>query len=152
MTIGIASALHVLSAVTWVGGMLFVLLALRPALAGLPAEVRMPFFLQVLKRFFLLVWHAVVLILISGYVLVFKLFAGFGGAPAYVHIMHALGLLMVCLFLFLFFFVYMPFRRAVKSGQSNDVPRLANKMRQIVTINLILGVVVVAVASGAKYL
>ncbi len=151
MTIGIASALHVLSAVAWIGGMLFVLLVLRPALPDLPAQARMPFFAKVLKRFFILVWHAVVVILVSGYLLVSGVFGGFGNAPVYVHIMHGLGLIMAGLFVFLFFFVFLPFRKAVSGTQTGDVQQLAGRMRLIVTINLIIGIVIVIVAAAGKY-
>lgn len=152
MTLGIASALHVLSAVTWIGGMLFVILVLRPTLPGLPAETRMPFFAQILKRFFVLVWLAVVTILVSGYLLVSGLFGGFASAPLYVHFMHAIGLLMAALYVYLFFVVYTPFKKAVAGAQPEAVQPLAERMRKIVTMNLILGVIVVVIATAGRYI
>ena len=152
MSSAIAEALHVLSAVAWVGGMLFVMLALRPGLKDLEPPVRLPFFSGVLQRFFVIVWLAVVLILLSGYWLLFKLFGGFSQAPAHVHLMHAGALLMSVIFFWLFFRLFLPLRKAVRNSDWQAAAPLVDRLRRVVTVNLILGVAVVVVASTGRYI
>jgi hypothetical protein len=72
-------ALHLLGAVLWVGGMAFALMVLRPSLAVLAPPQRLALLGQVFARFFRIVWHAVPLILLTGYGMVFGIYNGFGG-------------------------------------------------------------------------
>jgi len=141
MSSAIAEALHVVSAVTWVGGMIFAILALRPGLKDLEPPLRLTFFSGVLKRFFLIVWLAVIVILLSGYWL-----------PVHVHVMHAGGLLMCLLFFWLFFRLFLPLRKAVRNSDWKASALLADRLRLLVTINLLLGIAVVVVASTGRYL
>jgi len=152
MSSAIAEALHVVSAVIWVGGMSFAILALRPCLKDLEPPLRLTFFSGVLTRFFLIVWLAVIAILLSGYWLLFKLFGGFSHAPVHVHVMHAGGLLMCLLFFWLFFRLFLPLRKAVKNSEWKASAALVDRLRLVVTVNLLLGIVVVVVASTGRYL
>ena len=72
-------ALHVLGAVLWVGGMAFALLALRPSLAALEPPQRLALLGGVHRRFFLVVWHAMPIVLLSGWALLFGWYGGLGG-------------------------------------------------------------------------
>ena len=59
--------LHLLAAIVWLGGVSFVLVALRPAVAALlPPPQRLPLMAQVLSRFFALVWLSIGLLLLTG--------------------------------------------------------------------------------------
>ncbi len=71
---GLAIALHVLSAVIWVGGMFFAYMAMRPAVVEVvePAQ-RGALWCHTLTRFFRWVWAAVALLLITGYWMVITL-------------------------------------------------------------------------------
>src|SRR5690242_8595479 len=88
-------ALHVLSAVAWVGGMFFAYLVLRPAAGPLEPPLRLALWRRVFDRFFPWVWAAVALLLLSGYGMVFVGFGGFRGAGLHVHVMQATGILMM---------------------------------------------------------
>ncbi len=72
-------ALHLLAAVAWVGGMAFALMVLRPSLGVLEPAQRLALHGQVFRRFFLLVWHAMVLVLLTGFIMLFVTFGGFAG-------------------------------------------------------------------------
>ena len=72
-------AVHLLSAVIWVGGMAFALLVLRPSLHVLAAPDRLALHVEVFRRFFKIVWHAMPLLVLSGDVMVFYIFGGFRG-------------------------------------------------------------------------
>src|SRR4029077_9808558 len=77
MTIwGWVLAVHVLCAVIWVGGMFFAYVVLRPSLSVLEPIQRIALHTQIFRRFFLIVWHVMPLILLSGFAALFGLFGG----------------------------------------------------------------------------
>ena len=111
---GIALTLHVLAVIVWVGGMFFAHQILRPvALAELEPPERQVLWSGVFRRFFAWVWAAVVLIVATGYWIIFAVYGGMANLGLHVHIMNGTGLVMVALFVFLFFVPYRAFRRAV---------------------------------------
>lgn len=149
----IAITLHILSAVIWVGGMFFAYTILRPA-AGQQLEPpqRLSLWVQVFSRFFPWVWLSIVLLLVSGYWMVFNVFGGMSAIGLHIHLMQALGLLMILLFMHLFF---APFRRLKEAVITENWPEGAkrlNQIRLIVAINLALGLLVIAIAAGGRYL
>ena len=92
-----ALVLHALSAAVWVGGIFFAHQVLRPAAAALDPGPRLVLWSRVLGRFFAWVIAAIVLLLASGYVLVFAVFGGFGKVGLHVHLMQGIGILMMLL-------------------------------------------------------
>ncbi len=66
-----------------------------------------------LARFFAWVFAAIVVLLASGYGLIFGVFGGFAGAGLHVHIMQTIGIVMMLLFLHLYFAPWRRFRAAV---------------------------------------
>ena len=56
---------------------------------------------------------SVLLLLVSGYWMMFGTFGGFKGAPLYINLMQTLGLVMVGLFVGLFHGPWLKFKRAV---------------------------------------
>ena len=147
----IALILHILAAVVWVGGMFFALLVLRPASGLLEPGPRLQLWSGVLGRFFAWVIGAIALLLATGYGMVFGVFAGFGGIGRHVHIMQGVGMVMMLLFFHLYFAPWRRFRAAL--GQQDHAAAAAQlgQIRWIVTINLILGLVTVAVGSSGRY-
>ena len=74
------------------------------------------------------------------------LLGGFGGRAPYVHIMLAIGVVMMLIFAHVFF---APFKRLTRAVQSKDWPAggaALGQIRKLVGLNLILGLVTVAVA------
>lgn len=132
--------LHLLAAVIWVGGMFFALAVLRPSLAVLPAPQRMELHMQVFRRFFLIVWHAMPVLLLTGFAMIFWIFGGFAHARWNVNLMMLLGLLMSGIFLAVFFGPWAQLRR-------NHDPATAERIRRSIQLNLALGLVVVIVAA-----
>jgi len=153
-TVAIATTaliVHILSAVVWVGGMFFALIVLRPATAALEPGARLGLWLRVFERFFAWVFAAIVLLLASGYAMIFGVYAGFRGIGLHVHIMQALGIVMMLLFFHLYFAPWRRFRAALARGDQPAAARQLDQIRWIVTINLILGLVTVAVGSSGRY-
>ena len=143
--------LHALSAVVWVGGMFFAHQVLRPAAAALETGPRLTLWSHILGRFFAWVFAAIVLLLLTGYALVFGVFAGFGGVGLHVHLMQGIGIVMMLLFLHLYFAPWRRFRAAVARQDWAEGGLHLGHIRAIVTINLVLGVIVVAIASSGRY-
>ena len=148
-----AIVLHILSAVLWVGGMFFAHQVLRPvAVQQFEPPQRLKLWAQVFKRFFPWVWVCIVLLPLSGYWVVYRLFGGMSDVGLHIHIMQALGWLMILLFLHLYF---VPFRRlkdAVITEQWPQAGKQLNQIRLIVGVNLSLGLIVSAIAAGGRYL
>lgn len=146
-------ALHVLAAVIWVGGMFFAHVVLRPtAAAQLEPPVRLKLWVGVFNRFFPFVWIAVLLLPITGYIMVFSFYQGFEHAPTYIHIMNGLGILMILIYLHIFFAPYKRLKLAVTSENWPEGGKKINQIRMMVGINLVIGLIVVAVAAAGRYL
>jgi uncharacterized membrane protein len=153
LTMTVSIALHVLAAVIWVGGMFFAYIALRPAAAlVLEPPLRLRLWVETFKRFFVWVWLSVVLILASGYWMVFGVFGGFGNVGMPVQLMHGIGLVMVMIYLHVYFAPYRRLRLALIVEDFADGGKQLGKIRTLVGLNLMLGLIVVAIASGGRYL
>jgi uncharacterized membrane protein len=146
-----ALILHILSAVIWVGGMFFAHQVLRPAAAPLEPGPRLLLWRRVLGRFFAWVAVAVALLLLTGFWMVFAVFGGFAGIGLYIHLMMGLGILMVLLFLHLLFAPWRRFRAAVARQDWAEGGRQLGQIRMLVTINLVLGLVTVAIGGSGRY-
>jgi uncharacterized membrane protein len=150
-TATVALILHALSAVVWVGGMFFAHQALRPAAAMLEPGPRLLLWSGVLARFFAWVIAAIVLLLLSGYAMVFGVLGGFGGIGLYIQLMMGIGILMMLLFFHLYFAPWRRFRAAVARQDWAEGGRQLAQIRTIVTINLVLGLITVAIGSSGRY-
>ena len=147
----ISLILHALSAVVWVGGMFFAHQVLRPAAASLDPGPRLTLWSHVLGRFFAWVFAAIILLLLTGYGLLFDVFGGFGEAGLYIQLMMGIGIVMMLLFFHLYFAPWRRFRGAVARQDWAEGGRQLSQIRMIVTVNLVLGVIVVAIAGSGRY-
>ena len=137
----LALFLHLLSAVIWVGGMFFAYMCLRPAAGLLDPPARLSLWAGTFERFFVWVWIAVVLLAATGYWMLAKL-GGFGSVGIYVHIMHALGIAMILVFLHVYFAPYRRLRGSVAAGDFPLAAKHLNQIRILVAVNLSLGLLV----------
>jgi uncharacterized membrane protein len=147
----IALILHAFSAVVWVGGMFFAHQALRPAAVILDPGPRLRLWSGVLEKFFAWVIAAIVLLLLTGFVMVFAVFGGFAGTGLYIQLMMGIGILMMLLFFHLYFAPWRRFRGAVAREDWPEGARQLGQIRAIVTINLVLGLIVVAIGSSGRH-
>jgi len=147
---GIALSVHTLFAAIWVGGMFFAYVCLRPTLAGIDAKTRTTLWAQVLHRFFGYVFLSAALLLGTG----LHMIRGLGGMAVvgkHVHIMLGLGVVMMLLALHVYFAPLKRLKRAVIAGDVAEAGRRIGQIRIFVGINLLLGLVVIVVASGGRY-
>ncbi len=149
----LAVALHVLFVTIWVGGMFFAHQCLRPVVAAqLEPPFRLRLWVGVFGRFFPWVWGAVVTVLLSGLWIIFFIYAGFKGSAPYVHVMFTLGLIMTGIFAFVFFTPYRLLKAAVVAEDWPEGGKQLNRIRRLVGINLVIGLITIAVASGGRYI
>ena len=145
-------SLHILAAIIWVGGMFFAYLCLRPVAAKLlEAPVRLQLWTQVFARFFKWVWVAIAILIVSGHGMIAML-GGFSNIGAHIHIMLATGYLMMALFGHLYFNPFRKFKAAVAEESWPEAGIQLNKIRLIVAINLVLGLITATVAAAGKFL
>ena len=78
-------------------------------------------------------------------------FGGFAGAGVHVHVMHLTGLIMTALFLYLFHVPWLGFKRAVDGEDLAVAAQKLGSIRQIVLINLALGLLTVAIGASGRY-
>jgi uncharacterized membrane protein len=148
----IAIPLHVLSFVVWIGGMFFAYLALRPVAAKLlEPPLRLQLWAGVFARFFPWVWAAVILLLVTGLWMIFSVYGGFAGVALHIHLMFAIGLVMMAIFAFVYFVPYRALRGAVAGQDWPRGGRALASIRRLVGINTVLGLINVAIASGGVY-
>ena len=145
----LAYSLHVLAALIWVGGMFFAWMILRPAaIKALEGPARLKLWVEVFQRFFVWVWIAVVVLPISGVGLLQMRFNGFETAPRYVQIMMGLYIVMVALFIRIQSLQLPELRKAVEAQAWADGAAVMGKIRRLVGCNLIVGLVLVAIAAA----
>lgn len=141
----LALLLHLLAVVFWIGGMAFAQTALGPALAEtLEPPQRLKLLDAILRRFLGGVTLAVLVILASGAYMM--LAPGAAGSRPAVHAMLGIGLLMVVIFAFIRMRSYPALRAAVSKAQWPVAGAAATTIRRLVATNLVLGIVVIAVA------
>ena len=145
----IALFLHVISDVIWVGGMFFAYLCVRPAaVESLEPPQRLRLWTGIFRRFFPWVWGAVVLILLTGFAMMGQLAA----VPVYVIVMALLGVVMSMIFMHVYFAPFARLKRAVAAEDWKAGGAALNQIRILVGVNLVLGLVNIAVAMLGRML
>lgn len=137
--------IHLAGVVVWVGGMFFAHFCLRPAaLRVLEPPQRLPLWEATLGAFLRYTAAAVVLILLSGFVLFFEV--GFRQAPVGWHVMMGIGLVMAGIFAWVYGVLYPRLRRHAEAGAWAEAGAALNGIRRLVTTNLALALVTLAAA------
>jgi uncharacterized membrane protein len=140
-----------LSLVLWVGGMMFTQFFLRPAVLQLEGPKRLALMQDVLGRFFKAVTAVSLLVLITGFWMigrVAKQMVQSGASfqmPASWWFMAIVGTLMVAIFFHIRFALYKKLNDAVKFSVWDKGAIALGKIRLWVSINLGLGILIIAV-------
>jgi uncharacterized membrane protein len=132
---------HLAAAIFWMGGMAFMVLALRaPLAAQLQPPERLRLLAAILGRFFAVVVVSIAVLLGTG----MTPLLGAGARPAGWHAMAALGVLMMLIFGHIFFSPYRRLKRAVASADWPEGGRRAAQITLLAKINLGLGWLAIA--------
>lgn len=135
--------LHIAAAVVWLGGVSFMLFALRPAASALlPPPQRLPLIALVMEKFFTLVWTSIGLLLLTG--LAMLLPVGMKNAPLGWHLMLGIGLVMFALFGHLYFGPYRRLKMAIAASDWPEGGRRVGQIAKLALSNLVLGALAIA--------
>jgi uncharacterized membrane protein len=153
----VAISLHLLATIVWVGGMFFAHMALRPAAMELEPATRLALWRRVFGRFFPWVWAALILVLGSGYWMALGpvelgAFGGMQNVRLSVHVMSGIGVLMALLFLYIWLAPYRRLKAAVDNGAVAEAAAAQARIRQVITVNLALGLIVAVIGVAGRYL
>jgi uncharacterized membrane protein len=144
-SLGIALSLHQLASVVWVGGMFFAHFALRPTLKqALEPQARLQVVLGVFRRFFPWVWLSIATLWITGGWVTLAVLQGRVGL--HVSAMMAIALVMTLVFVYLFFVPYRRMRHSVEQEVWRSASTAFDRIRQLMAINLTLGILTVVIA------
>lgn len=148
MYMSIAITLHVLALIIWIGGMFFAHSSLRPASIDiLEPPLRLRLWQATFQRFFMWVWIAIVVILVSG----FWMFFQFPKPPLFIHIMTGIGSLMMLIYGHIYFVPYQRLKKAVISESWPEGAKALGQIRTLVGVNLSLGIITTIVATAGKF-
>lgn len=151
MSIAIATGLHILAAVIWVGGMFFAVFVLRPSTGALEPETRLALWGRTFERFFPWVWASIGLLLASGYWIIFAGKGGFQDMPMYLHLMQGIGWVMILIYLHLWFAPYARFKKAIAASEWPVAAANLNTIRLAVTTNIGLGLLNAIIGATGRY-
>jgi len=151
MIIPILITLHLLAAVIWVGGMFFAFFCLRPAAATLlKSPQRLPLWCGTFNRFFVWVWIAIILLIGTGHSMIAQL-GGMANVGLHVQLMLGSGYLMIGLFMHVYFVPYKCLKQATAEQDWPEAGRHLNQIRNIIIVNLSLGLLTIIVAAAGRY-
>jgi uncharacterized membrane protein len=138
--------LHVLAVVVWVGGMWTLHLAVRPAaLETLQPPQRLPLMSATLGRF--LAWALLAVLVTLGSGVAMMAGGGVRGLHPSVHLMALLGLVMALVYFWVRIGHYPKLKAAVAAQDWSTAAARLDAIRRLVAINLMLGVITIAVAT-----
>ncbi len=83
--------------------------------------------------------------------MIFGVYGGFDRIGLYINLMQGIGIVMMLLFFHLYFAPWRRFRTAVTRRDYPAAAGQLNQIRMIVTINLVLGLITVAIGSSGRY-
>lgn len=150
--IGVLIVLHALAAAVWVGGMFVMHTSLRPAAAEvLEPPQRLPLLCGVLSRFFVWVKGAITVLFVSGTGLIY-LHGSFGKAGWHVHLMVLIAVIMAAIFGMIYGGPFKQLKAAVAAKEWPKGGAAMVTIRKLIFINLVLGLITVAVGAGGRYL
>lgn len=142
---------HLVAAILWMGGMAFMLLALRPAaLAVMDPQSRARLMGAVWQRFFLIVIVSIVALFTTGtnlYTTAFraaKAATGSGSVPLGWNLMLVIGIVMMLIFGHIYFAGFGKFKRAVAAAEWPVAAKAAAQVQTLVMANFVLGWLAIA--------
>ena len=141
-----AKLLHLIAGIVWMGGMTFMLFALRPAaVATLEAQPRVVLMAEVFRRFYVWVMVAIVVLFTTGthlYTSTFraaKMATGAGSVPLGWNVMLVLGLAMMLVFGHIYFAGFKKYKRAVALADWPLAAKAGGLIHTMTLVNFALG-------------
>jgi uncharacterized membrane protein len=159
--------LHFLGVVTWIGGMMFQMISLQPFLKVYDLPARLPLLFPVIRRFLMMIWSSVTLLLISGSDMLIRvlveqkisLISRVGMLLLFKFMVVGLMLIIFGILFFGYFFDFrVHYRALLKKPPEKEsalhyhaIEEMLPAMRNLTIVNLLLGIVVILVVEMALY-
>ncbi len=141
-----AKLLHLIAGIVWMGGMTFMLFALRPAaIASIEAQPRAVLMGQVWRRFYAWVLVAIAVLFATGthlYTSTFRaarMATGQGSVPLGWNVMLVLGLAMMLVFGHIYFAGFKKYKRAIAGADWALAAKAGALMHTMTLLNFALG-------------
>ena len=141
-----AKLLHLIAGIVWMGGMTFMLFALRPAaIASMEPQPRAVLMGQVWQRFYTLVLVAIVVLFTTGthlYTATFraaKAATGTGSVPLGWNVMLVLGVTMMLVFGHIFFAGFKKYKRGIAAADWPLAAKAGGLIHKMTLLNFTLG-------------
>lgn len=138
--------LHLLAAVTWVGGMIYIELVLTPSLKAIDPPQRGKLLGAVAKRFAFFAWGSIIVLFVTGISEPeFRTFFDLSSRGVILTVKYVLFLVMILIGLFITFAIVPKMERlAPKPGEkpSPDFPKVQKQLATLAFINMILGILI----------
>lgn len=151
MLYNVLKLVHLLAIMLWLGGMAYTLMFVRPALGELPPPERLRTLRGIVARFLGAVLAAVLIALASGAWMMAEVASqvhATGGTlripPAW-HVMAGLGVVMAIIYFYVRYGIFNRLNDAVERGAWAEGAAAAAALRRWVLVNLLIGLVIVAV-------
>ena len=147
MLVKFALGIHEIAAAIAVGGLMFVLAALAPALRDQDGPEALGVWHRTMRLF--LRWAAAMMILLwaTGLWLMFGVYGGFGKAP-HIDTMFLLALIWTGLYFWLNHGPFAAFKRAVTARDFPTAAALIPRIRRLVVAGTVVGIATIAVAAA----
>jgi len=143
--------LHLVAVVIWIGGMFFAHFCMRPAaVATLEPPQRLPMMSAALGRFFVAVAWSLALLWGSGIAMFAQLSVAGGKPPMSWNLMAAIALVMTAAFAVIWLRRHPAMQAALAAGEIKAAAGALDGIRKLVTLNLALGFLTIAVATVGR--
>jgi uncharacterized membrane protein len=144
--------LHIVAAIVLLGGLFFASVMFRPIVRDLDIETASSLWQRMLSRVFAWGWGSLLLILATGIGMVFLKFGGFSGVPMIHRGNMIIGIPAILLFGYLFFGPWQRYRRTASRRDWNAAAKEIRRVRVVMAIILVLGLVASVVSAVGRYI
>ncbi len=148
--LSINNLLHLISSVIWIGGLIYVVFVLFPSINNLQGLERAKVIGFALRRFSLIAWHCIALLLISGLIraphkLMFNITTQYG---VILTIKHLFVILAIISFVLLSIHINKHFKPLLNDYQielKKDYPQIELKLKFLYSANMIIGITILLI-------
>jgi uncharacterized membrane protein len=149
MIVGLA--IHIVSAILWIGGLSMALVILKPGVLAVDGQMR----LAIWHREFTFVlpwsWVCIAALVLSGFAMVFIGFGELTQPPVHIRWMMGLGLLAVGIYAYFQYRLWRHFRRLMLGSDWTAAERVITKIRWLLGSVMLLGLAAAIAGSAGRY-
>ena len=149
MIVGLA--IHIVSAILWIGGLSMTLVFLKPSVLAVDGQVRLATWHRGLSFVLPWSWGCIGALVLSGFAMVFVGFGDLATLPAHIRWMMGLGLVAVGIYAYFQYRPWRHFRRLVLSSDWMAAERVMAKIRWLLSSVMVLGLAAAIAGAAGRY-